>query len=102
MHIQVAGRAQGDISSDGDQGLRAHNVRVSPDRCSEPEAGTHEAGENPLMRTVRALPGQLIRQGTALAHLPAWVPSAWQCSFQEVSLLVRRMMLACWLMQNEI
>ena len=59
-HVQVANRARGRFSSDGDQELRAHNVRVSPDRQSEPEVSPHEAGENALMRTVRALAEQLL------------------------------------------
>ena len=58
--MQVAGRARGRFSSDGDQELRAHNVRVSPDRQSEPDVGPHEACENSLMRTVRALAEQLL------------------------------------------
>ena len=86
--MQVAGRPRARFSSDGDQELRAHNVRVSPDRQSEPEASPHEAGENPLMRTVRATPEQLPTQGTALTHLRAWVPHAWPGQVGDVSLLM--------------
>jgi len=50
--MQMASSARG-RSDDGEQELRAHNVRVSPDRRSD--VGAHENGDAALDRTVSLL-----------------------------------------------
>ena len=55
--MQMASSTRG-RSSDGEQELRAHNVRVSPDRRSDVSA--HENGDAALDRTV-SLPSFLLR-----------------------------------------
>jgi len=66
--MQMASSARG-RSDDGEQELRGHNLRVSPDGCSDVSA--HENGDAALDRTVSLL-SSLLRDSADMSQCGWW------------------------------